>query len=120
MKENLLELENHRLAGVYYRSYSVEQVLDDYNKSLRKGKKVTVGVPELIPEPENLHDPNAIKVLIDGYHVGYIKSGSCAHVRQLIDGGLIHHLSATIYRGEDDDSGDPAYTVTLTIHLNAL
>lgn len=26
----------------------------------------------LVPEPENLHDPNAIKVLIDGRHVGYL------------------------------------------------
>lgn len=39
---------------------------------------------ELVPEPDNPHDPKAIKVLLDGQHVGYIKAGSCAHLLKVI------------------------------------
>ena len=44
---------------------------------------------ELQPEPENPHDPNAIKVIIDGEHVGYIKKGSCAHIKRIIEDGSL-------------------------------
>ena len=40
---------------------------------------------ELQPEPDNPHDPNAIKVLIDDMLVGYIKAGSCKHLLNVID-----------------------------------
>ena len=39
---------------------------------------------QLIPEPENPHDPNAVKVIVDGEHVGYIKTGSCKHILKLL------------------------------------
>lgn len=39
---------------------------------------------ELIPEPTNKYDPNAIKVLIDNILVGYIKAGSCSHVKKIM------------------------------------
>ncbi|MFQ7609711.1 HIRAN domain-containing protein [Blautia marasmi] len=119
MKKVSLEAENHRLAGVYYQTGNIELILENRNRVLRKGKKITTDTVELMPEPNNIYDHNAIKVVVDGYHIGYIKSGNCSHVSQLIEDNRIHHLSATIYRGDDDDSGDPFYTVTLTIYLNA-
>lgn len=39
---------------------------------------------ELVPEPDNPYDPKAIKVVVDGQQVGYIKSGSCAHLLKII------------------------------------
>lgn len=39
---------------------------------------------ELVPEPDNPEDPKAIKVVVDGQHIGYIKAGSCAHIHKLI------------------------------------
>lgn len=39
---------------------------------------------ELVPEPSNQYDANAVKVLIDNVHVGYIKAGSCSHVKKLL------------------------------------
>lgn len=39
---------------------------------------------ELIPEPDNQYDPNAIRVEIEGVKVGYVKSGSCSHVKNLL------------------------------------
>lgn len=38
----------------------------------------------LEPEPDNRYDPNAIKVLISNVLVGYIKKGSCVHVKKLL------------------------------------
>ena len=39
---------------------------------------------ELVPEPDNPHDPNAIKVMLDGRHVGYVPAEECADVRPLL------------------------------------
>ena len=55
---------------------------------------------ELVPEPENPHDPNAIMVLIDGAHVGYIKSGSCAHLLKVIREDRIEKIEANIFGGK--------------------
>lgn len=55
---------------------------------------------ELVPEPDNPHDPKAIKVLVDGVHVGYIKSGSCAHVHKLIREGRIEKIVPQIVGGK--------------------
>ena len=55
---------------------------------------------ELVPEPENPHDPKAIKVLVDGVHVGYIKAGSCAHLHRLIRENRIQKIEPKIYGGK--------------------
>ncbi len=55
---------------------------------------------ELVPEPENPHDPKAIKVLVDGVHVGYIKSGSCAHIHKLIRENRIQTIVPKIIGGK--------------------
>lgn len=54
---------------------------------------------QLIPEPENPHDKNAIKVVVDGVHIGYIKAGSCSRVRNLLNSGKITSIEAEIYGG---------------------
>ena len=55
---------------------------------------------ELVPEPENPEDPKAIKVLVDGVHVGYIKAGSCAHIHKLIKEGRIEKVEPQIIGGK--------------------
>ena len=55
---------------------------------------------ELVPEPENPHDPKAIKVLVDGVHVGYIKAGSCAHIHRLIRENRIQRIEPKIFGGK--------------------
>lgn len=54
---------------------------------------------ELIPEPDNPVDPNAIKVIVDDEHVGYIKSGSCAHLLKVINSDGIVNIDCTIGGG---------------------
>lgn len=39
---------------------------------------------ELIPEPDNEHDKNAVRCEINGVQVGYVKKGSCSHVKNLL------------------------------------
>lgn len=55
---------------------------------------------ELVPEPENPEDPKAIKVLIDGVHVGYIKAGSCAHIHRLLRENRIAKIEPRILGGK--------------------
>lgn len=54
---------------------------------------------ELVPEPTNPHDENAIKVIVDGEHVGYIKAGSCKSLLKLIAQDRILSISCTIGGG---------------------
>lgn len=55
---------------------------------------------ELVPEPDNPYDPNAIKVIVDNVLVGYIKSGSCSHVLKLINEGKIEKIETIISGGK--------------------
>lgn len=106
--------ERHRIAGTSYQQdaiISLGTLNPNYklNKSqLIKKKLVNTPVYEynfktyeadLVPEPSNEYDPNAIKVMIAGKHVGYIKKGSCAHIKKLINTGLIKSVTATIKGG---------------------
>lgn len=52
---------------------------------------------ELIPEPSNPHDPNAVRVEVAGKHIGYIKSGSCSQVKNLLTRGAKVTLSEIHY-----------------------
>lgn len=119
------KIEKHHVAGVA--SY-VESIMtlavenSDYNMKKKEiidnymdGEKVYQylfypGKVELVEEPTNEFDPNAIKVIIDNVHVGYIKKGSCSHIKNLLSNGNIKTLDAEIVGGkykvyfEDDDA----------------
>lgn len=63
---------------------------------------------ELIPEPENEYDPNAVMVVVDGEKIGYIKKGNCTHVKNLLaqeDARVRVELGGGKYKDvlEDDD-----------------
>lgn len=73
---------------------------------------------ELVPEPDNPHDPRAIKVVVDGVHVAYIKAGSCAHLLKVIQENRITKIDCEIRGGkykyvacEYDEDGNEEYTV---------
>ena len=76
---------------------------------------------DLVPEPENPEDPNALKVVLDGVHVGYIKAGSCAHIRRLIREGRIEQIEPRIIGGKYKavydyvDKGETPFGVRLDI-----
>lgn len=64
---------------------------------------------ELIPEPENEYDSNAVAVYIDGKKAAHIKRGSCSQVKNLINSDDFVKVEAEIgggpykYIDEDDD-----------------
>lgn len=139
------KIKTYKVAGT---SHYLENILslalknDDY--SLSKRQLIEDGLvdervweydfyphkAELVPEPENPHDPKAIMVLVDGQHVGYIKAGSCSHLLRVIAEDRIEKIDVKVGGGrykclnEDyDEDGNEIYemekdTVPHYVHLN--
>ena len=128
------KLESHHVAGTSYRQNEIKSlgsINDDYRLSKRdfidsydEYDKVyelefSPRNVELIEEPDNEFDPNAIKVVIDGVHVGYIKKGSCSHVKKILRSDKLQSISAEICGGNykyyvceyDEDKDKDVYTI---------
>lgn len=118
--------ETHRVAGVSFRQDAIK-ALGVKNPDFAKSEKALKNAGmmdecvyeyefapqrvELIPEPDNPHDPKAIKVVVDGTHIGYIKAGSCAHIHKLLEADRILRISCFIGGGKSkmlywDDIGE--------------
>ena len=118
--------ETHKVAGTSFRQDAIK-AMGVENPDFTETKKALVDAGltdewiyeyifapqkvELQPEPDNPHDPKAIKVIVDGTHIGYIKAGSCAHVHKLLETDRIVQISCFIGGGkskriaEDEDDG---------------
>lgn len=106
--------ETHKIAGTSYRQDAIKSLgapNPDYKltkEQLIKKNLLNVSIyeytfksykAELVPEPTNEYDSNAIKVVIAEKHVGYIKKGSCAHVKKLMSTNSIKSITATMKGG---------------------
>lgn len=109
--------ETHKVAGVSFRQDALK-ALGTKNPDFAKTKKQLLDEDmidewvyeyifapekvELIPDPDNPYSENgnATKVVVDGQHIGYIKSGSSAHVRKLIEADRIQQVSCFIGGGK--------------------
>lgn len=83
---------NVRLVGSYFRG--AEAV--EYVAALREGDTL-----QLELEPENQYDQNAIKVIGDGMHVGYIERQQAAWIAPAADGAAELSAVVTEARGRD-------------------
>lgn len=137
-------IEKHHVTGVQYYLDNLMQFADEnYAYTLSKKEMIDENFIDereyqycfypkeikLEPEPDNPHDPKAIKVLFDDLLVGYIKKGSCAHILKLINLNKIVKIDADIYGGkykkiieEDYDSytlekDETNYGITLIVHV---
>lgn len=131
------KIEHHNVAGTGFRREALLALgseNDDYTKTKRElieddiiGERVYktdfyANRVELVPEPDNPHDPNAIKVVVDGQHIGYIKKGSCAHVRNLLENDAIKAMRCEIKGGrykmllEEDDDEKTRYELITDEH----
>ena len=103
----------HKVAGTSFRQAAIKAMgTKNPDYSLTKAELFKRGLDEvyeytfnpqsaeLIPEPENPEDPNAIKVMVDGVHVGYIKSGSCARIHKLLREDRIERVEPYIVGGK--------------------
>ena len=74
---------------------------------------------ELVPEPENPYDSNAVKILVGGVMIGHIPKESCLEVRALMDSGKMDNIAYEITGGaykllvEDYDPGRDRSTYTV-------
>ncbi|HFI0850288.1 TPA: HIRAN domain-containing protein [Streptococcus suis] len=71
---------------------------------------------ELVRDPNNKYDPNAVKVLVCGFFVGYIPIRASEEVSQLIESGEILTLSVNMERQGSYHKGYIAY-YELTIYV---
>lgn len=55
---------------------------------------------KLVAEPKNEHDPNAIKVLINGKMIGYVPAELCLQVKEIMHNNPNYGLSAWIHGGK--------------------
>ena len=67
---------------------------------------------ELLREPDNLHDPNAIRVVIGPYYMGYIPRGVSKKLAPLMDAG--QRFIAENYQRNESPIHD---TVGLTVRI---
>lgn len=113
--EPISNIKNHKVTGV---SHYTENILSlaseniDYSYGKREiidndlyGSRIYqydfyITKTELIPEPTNPYDPNAIQVIMEGKLVGYIKAGSCRHILKLIKENRIEKITGEIYGGK--------------------
>ena len=122
--------ETHKVAGVNFKQEAIEN-LGVRNPDFSKTKQAiqAAGMAdewiyeynfdpqkvELVPEPDNPHDPKAIKVVVDDVHIGYIKAGSCAHVHKLLAADQILKITCFIGGGKSKglfkDDDDENYAI---------
>lgn len=123
-----------KVAGISYREKDIiDQIMmenDDYNLSKRELVELGltderiyryIGAPsdiELISEPDNPHDDNAIKVIADGLHIGYVPAEKTGKVKMILTTKEVITIACDMYGGqykvitEDyNDSGKEVYTV---------
>lgn len=113
-KSNALQTETFELPGAYHHKASIAKVANinpDWRKTCKTlineekdNKKIyrfmrTTKKAELVQEPDNPHDKNAVMVLVDGEKVGYISAEENIHVIELMKSNAIKGVSATITGG---------------------
>ena len=109
------KFERHKVAGTSYHMDAImalAQENPDYDLTKREiiddgltDERIyqytfTDGPVELVDDPDNEYDPNAIKVLVAGQHIGYIKRGSTGRVHNLQRAGRVLGVTAEIYGGK--------------------
>ena len=107
--------QTHRVAGVSFREAILKDLMGEnsyytcsktdlisYGCVDERIYKFNVynGSAELVPEPDNPHDPKAVKVLVEGMHIGYIKEGSCSRIHNLMRDDRIEKIKVEIKGGD--------------------
>ncbi len=62
--------------------------IGDGQKNIQEFFKNKLGTCDLVREPQNLHDPNAIRVETQGKYLGYIPKSLAEKIAPLMDNGV--------------------------------
>lgn len=125
------KFERHKVAGTTYHLDAIMELAEDNpDYDMTQREIIDAGMEEeriyqytfpdspveLVDDPDNEQDPNAIKVLVSGQHIGYIKRGSTGRIHKLQRSGRVLGVTAEIYGGkykvvicDDDDDGAERY-----------
>lgn len=106
--------ERHKVAGTTYHLDAIMELAEDNpDYDMTQREIVDAGMEEqriyqytfpdspveLVDDPDNEQDPNAIKVLVAGQHIGYIKRGSTGRIHKLQRSDRVLGVTAEIYGG---------------------
>lgn len=129
-----------KVAGISRRQRAIEGNLltENYEYSLSKKELVDSGMLDeriykydptvmdasLVPEPDNPKDPNAIKVLVNDVHIGYVPAEKTDTVKELQSSKQVHSITCEFYGGPfkvisedyDDENDKEIYTVEKESH----
>ena len=109
------KVEKFNIAGTSFREADIIKNFAEENEDYKlpakqlkedfEGERVykydfLTAVPELRPEPDNEYDPNAIAVYSDGIQIGYVKKGSTAHLRKVLENRKIISIKLNISGGD--------------------
>ncbi|WP_422771266.1 HIRAN domain-containing protein [Plantactinospora sp. WMMC1484] len=100
-----------------------KQIRAIFGRSFDPNGSEIVALAHLIPEPTNRFDPNAVKVLCSGYHVGYLPRERAAQyapvLTALIDQGWTPQVRARVWGQdrEDRETGRVAFVGSVTLDL---
>lgn len=119
------DTKTYRVAGIsYYEENILTFAQENYFYDMTKKELIEDGFEderiyeynfcvskfEIVPEPDNPYDKNAIKVLADGVQIGHIKAGSCSHLLNVIKENRLTKIEGEIkggkykYIGYDDET----------------
>lgn len=95
-----IKREHFRITGIQYYQDDFVEELGEYNYDYDETASVLKEAyydgdkiyqydflnlkAELVPEPDNEYDSNAVAVLANGIKVGHVKKGSCTRVKNLL------------------------------------
>lgn len=108
------ERRTYDLAGVNYRETELMEIAEKADDGEYKYTFPTFG--KLLPDPENEHDPNAVKVLVGGVHVGFIPAKDAQEVKALLP--RVKDVSVFIEGGpRTDGEPDDIYSGVVNVEL---
>lgn len=85
----------------YLYDYKKQELIDTCNVDRPIYKQTVEGCDlELVPDPDNQHDSNAIKVMMGNKKVGYIAAKDCPHLLDVIDKDLAINIHCEISGGK--------------------
>lgn len=130
--------ERIKVAGTSFRQENIKALgehNDDFDLTKRELRESFEGekvfelefdpVVKLVPEPENEHDKNAIRVEADGTLIGYVPKGKTKLVRELLESGRVHFVDVEITGGKykrvdsdgDLDRGEYDFSAALVLKV---